>query len=263
MARIRSVKPEFWTSEQIAECSPNARLLFIGMWSFADDAGVHKASPRRLKMEVFPSDDFGEVAISVMVGELVKAGLVEVYQVEDETYWKVTGWEKHQRIDQPTYRHPLPDGSVPTTVRRRPSELDSSNVRRTSDERSVGERSGVDWKGKREKKEHGKTTIPKSASGKAIEIDTWLSSLGDTDAVPATDPIFDYAEKAGIPLDFLAMSWKRFVDDMRERKTRKRNWVAHYRNAVRGNWFKLWWFTPEGDCRLTTVGEQERRAAAA
>lgn len=263
MARIRSVKPEFWTSEQIAECSPNARLLFIGVWSFADDAGVHKASPRRLKMEVFPSDDFGEIAVSVMVGELVKAGLVECYEVDGETYWKVTGWQKHQRIDQPTYRHPLPDGSVPTTVRRRAPELDSSNVRRTSDERSGRERSGEERSGEGKKKEYEKTATSKSAAGKAIEIDTWLSSLGGADAIPATDPIFDYADKAGIPLDFLAMSWKRFVDDMRERKTRKKDWIAHYRNAVRGNWFKLWWFTPEGDCRLTTVGEQERRAAAA
>lgn len=187
---------------------------------------------------------------------------LECYEVAGETYWKITGWQKHQRIDQPTYRHPLPDGSVPTTVRRRSPEPDSTNVRRTNDERSGRERSGEERKGKEEEKEREKTATPKSAAGQAVEIDTWLSSFGDADAIPDTDPIFDYADKAGIPLEFLAMSWKRFVDDMRERKTRKKNWGAHYRNAVRGNWFKLWWFTPEGDCRLTTVGEQERRAAA-
>jgi hypothetical protein len=263
MARIRTVKPEFWTSEQIAECSTNARLLFIGMWSFADDAGVHKASTKRLKMEVFPSDHFSEVDVAEMVGELIKANLVACYEVTGETYWMITGWQKHQRIDQPTYRHPLPDGSVPTAVRRRSPEPDSTNVRRTLDERSWRDRNGEERKGEGEKKEREKTTKSRSATGTAIEIDTWLNSLGSPDAIPATDPIFDYAEKAGIPLDFLAMSWTRFVDDMRERKTRKKNWVTHYRNAVRSNWFKLWWFTPEGDCRLTTVGEQERRAAAA
>lgn len=31
MARIRSIKPEFWVSEQIGECSTNARLTFIGL----------------------------------------------------------------------------------------------------------------------------------------------------------------------------------------------------------------------------------------
>ena len=54
MSRIRTVKPEFWTSEQIIACSPIARLLFIGLWNFCDDNGVHPASYIRLKAEVFP-----------------------------------------------------------------------------------------------------------------------------------------------------------------------------------------------------------------
>ena len=41
MARIRTIKPEFWTSEQVVDCSPTARLLFIGLWNFCDDGGVH------------------------------------------------------------------------------------------------------------------------------------------------------------------------------------------------------------------------------
>jgi hypothetical protein len=93
------------------------------------------------------------------------------------------------------------------------------------------------------------------------EIDTWLRSL-DGDAIPADDPIFGYAEKAGIPLDFLELSWHRFVEDMRGRGKRQKDWRAHYRNAVRNNWLKLWWFSPEGDCRLTTAGEQAKRAHA-
>ena len=57
MARIRTIKPEFWTSDQVVECSFAARLLFIGMWNFCDDYGVHPASLRKLKMEIFPGDD--------------------------------------------------------------------------------------------------------------------------------------------------------------------------------------------------------------
>ncbi len=44
MARIRTTKPEFWSSAQIIELSRDARLLFIGMWNFCDDNGRHKAS---------------------------------------------------------------------------------------------------------------------------------------------------------------------------------------------------------------------------
>lgn len=142
MARIRSVKPEFWTSEQITECSPNARLLFIGLWSFSDDSGIHKASLKRLKMEVFPSDDFTAEIMGLLVGELISAALIQQYDVDGHGYWRVTGWTKHQRIDQPTYRHPLPDGSVPASVQRRSPDKESPNVRRMIDERSARERSG-------------------------------------------------------------------------------------------------------------------------
>ena len=91
MARIRSIKPEFWTSEQIAECSPNVRLLFIGMWNFCDDYGVHPASEMRLKMEVFPSDSFSKDDIRRMIDELLANGLLAEYEVDGNPvlvgYW--------------------------------------------------------------------------------------------------------------------------------------------------------------------------------
>jgi uncharacterized phage protein (TIGR02220 family) len=112
MARIRTIKPEFWTSEQIADCSLIARLLFIGIWNFCDDRGVHPVSIKRLKMEVFPSDQLGSDAIQAMIDELVLAGLLHTYQAAGKSYWQVTGWGKHQKIEKPTYRHPLPESSV-------------------------------------------------------------------------------------------------------------------------------------------------------
>ena len=38
--RIRSIKPEFWTSDDVAQHDWNTRLLFIGLWSYVDDNGV-------------------------------------------------------------------------------------------------------------------------------------------------------------------------------------------------------------------------------
>jgi uncharacterized phage protein (TIGR02220 family) len=113
MARIRTIKPEFWTSEQIAECSPSARLLFIGIWSFCDDHGIHPASVKRLKMEVFPSDTLADETIQAMVDELESAELLHSYDALGKGYWQVTGWAKHQKIEKPTYRHPLPDTGAP------------------------------------------------------------------------------------------------------------------------------------------------------
>jgi hypothetical protein len=107
MARIRSIKPEFFTSEQVVECSPTARLLFIGMWCFADDAGVHPASNKRLKMEVFPGDNITEETVGGLVDELVDAGLIERFQSQSKEWLAVTGWH-HQKIEKPSYRYPSP-----------------------------------------------------------------------------------------------------------------------------------------------------------
>lgn len=108
MARIRSVKPEFFTSEQVVECSPTARLLFIGMWCFCDDRGVHPASLARLKMEVFPNDAFTSDQIQALINELLQRGLITTYQVGSEAFWAIPTWRKHQKIEKPTYRYPAP-----------------------------------------------------------------------------------------------------------------------------------------------------------
>ena len=124
MSRIRTIKPEFWASEQVMACSPTSRLLFIGIWNFCDDAGIHPASLPRIKAEVFPADNCTITDIKNWINELIVNGLIREYIVEEKSYWIVTGWKKHQRIDRPTYRHPLPQSELKkiddnsTTIRR-------------------------------------------------------------------------------------------------------------------------------------------------
>lgn len=104
MPRIRSIKPEFCTSEQVAECSPTARLLFVSMWCFCDDAGRHPASVRRLKMECFPGDPFTTEEMTAFVNELHAAGLLVEFEYEGARFWQVTGWH-HQKIDKPNAKY--------------------------------------------------------------------------------------------------------------------------------------------------------------
>lgn len=133
MPRIRSIKPQFWTSEQVADCSPNARLLFVGLWNFADDYGVHPASVARLKMEVFPSDQFEKTEVRALVDELLEVGLLKEYEVRGERYWLVTGWEKHQKPDTKTGLYPLPGGQVGTKIRRTAVEHSPNEPRTVGD----------------------------------------------------------------------------------------------------------------------------------
>ena len=98
MPRYRTIKPEFWSNGQVVECSPNARLLFLGLLNFCDDAGRHVFRPKQIKAEIFPADDFGPDDIRGMIDELSSNRLLVVYQHEDQEFMQVTGWH-HQRID--------------------------------------------------------------------------------------------------------------------------------------------------------------------
>lgn len=154
MARIRSIKPEFWTSEQILDCSPMARLLFIGIWNFCDDAGNHVASPRTIKANVLPGDDIDSTTVQGLLDELYRNGLIDFYIVDSKRYLHVTGWH-HQRIDKPTYKHPA----------YKPGENDERSLmpRRPFDEPSPPEWSGVERKGIGEEREEAAAAPPPRA----------------------------------------------------------------------------------------------------
>lgn len=105
MARIRSIKPEFWTSEQVMECQPLARLLFIGLWNFCDDAGNHPDAEKTIKALIFPGDDIDSATVRRLLDELSAHGLLSFYEHEGKRYLHVSGW-KHQKIDKPTVKYP-------------------------------------------------------------------------------------------------------------------------------------------------------------
>lgn len=117
MARIRTIKPEFWSSEQIMDCSTNARLLFIGLWNFCDDGGNHPASARTIKAEIFPGDDIASADIQRMLDELSSNHLIVRYIAENKEFYHVTGW-KHQKIDKPSYKYPPYSDDENKTIRR-------------------------------------------------------------------------------------------------------------------------------------------------
>lgn len=81
-----------------------------------------------------------------------------------------------------------------------------------------------------------------------------------TKPIPAGDPIFAFADDALIPREFLELAWREFARKHRETSRQQKDWRAHFRNAVRGNWGKAWYFPADGEqAALTTVGVQLRR----
>ena len=81
--------------------------------------------------------------------------------------------------------------------------------------------------------------------------------------IPPDDPIFGFCTDAGIPKEFLELAWREFALKHRDSGRMQKDWRAHFRNAVRGNWHKLWWFPNDGQCDLTTAGVQLKRAREA
>lgn len=120
MARIRTIKPDFWTDEKIVTLSPLARLLFIGLWNFADDEGRMPYSPVRIKLQILPLDHSD---LSGEIGELRRANLITVYDIGAETFLQVTNFSKHQKVDKrlPS-RHPAPTPNHPESPRITPTE---------------------------------------------------------------------------------------------------------------------------------------------
>lgn len=94
MARNRMIKPEFWKDDGLAEVSPYSRLLYIGLWNFADDEGYLEYRLRKIKAECLPYDD---VDIEKLLNELVKTDKIEI---RGGIIW-VKNFLKHQRIDKP------------------------------------------------------------------------------------------------------------------------------------------------------------------
>lgn len=100
----------------------------------------------------------------------------------------------------------------------------------------------------------------KKPKAKEQTLADWLASIGDADPIRPEDPIVVEMSTAGVPSEFQALAWSMFCDQFDDPKKRQADWRAHFRNAIRGNWVKAWFFDDAtGECRLTTAGKQAQR----
>ena len=139
MARIRTIKPEFWGDYRMAqELSRDERLFYVALWNQADDEGRFLAHPRRLLGAVFPYDeDITAKHVRGWLDKLAATGRLTIYEVNGEPYAQLTHFSKHQKINRPQpSRIPPPDGME-----------DSWNVHGTFMERSSPERKGMEGNG--------------------------------------------------------------------------------------------------------------------
>ncbi len=147
MPRIRTIKPEFFTSLTVAELTASARLTFVGLWTHVDDDGRCVDEPRLIAAALWPLDDnIGAATVDGHLADLERLGLIVRYRVDGKGYLEVVAWEEHQRISRPTpSKLPPPNSADPAPET--PPDEDSLSVHGGLTEDSAQERKGKERKG--------------------------------------------------------------------------------------------------------------------
>lgn len=227
MARIRSIKPTFWSDEKIAKLTHGCMAFFIGLWNFCDDEGKCCLNPRQLSlwMPVFRSKD-----ILTWVRQLSELGLVRVSVCSQ--WVLITNWS-HQRINRP----------VPTKIKNEEIQWHETSHSLNFDEDSLSahckdrigkdrigkDRIGGDVKGEINTKEKTQKTSPLPH---LILIDLWNQHCGKLPKVSKTNPTRVKSMKARWSEEPNEEYWIGVISKIRESKfcngENERGWLANF-----------------------------------
>jgi hypothetical protein len=112
VARIRTIKPDAFKSDSLAQVPRGVRWTFAGLWTYADDYGRARDDVRLVKAELYALDD--EVPLALVADDLrqlAEIGCICRYEVEGKPYFHLPRWKDHQRVSHPT------DSKIPACPR--------------------------------------------------------------------------------------------------------------------------------------------------
>lgn len=139
MPRIRSIKPEFWQDQRLARLDSLTRLVYVCLWSMADDEGRIEGDAETVWHFGFPREK--PEAIAKALRALAECSRVVPYTGgEDQKYLFIPRFSLHQRIDHPT-RSKLP---APTVVTPAPGTLANPPVVLANNPGRIGSGKGLD-----------------------------------------------------------------------------------------------------------------------
>lgn len=129
MARKRMIDPSMWINEGFGTLSLLGKLIFIGLFSNADDEGKGKASPAYIKAVLFPyNDDLRIADVEKTLQEVSSKMSVIFYSCDGNMYYTLTSWDTFQKIDRPS------ESKIPNFDEANP------NIQRLFDESSTSSR---------------------------------------------------------------------------------------------------------------------------
>lgn len=140
MARIRTIKPEFFTSPDTAKASVDARLLYIALWCWADDYGIGETNFNAILGFAFPEDDQRtRKEIQSLCKEVANAFGTVFYTVRGRHFYAIPSWDDHQKTQRrATRRNPAPNDPDATPDLRIHPEQGTSEFTQGDSERTQG-----------------------------------------------------------------------------------------------------------------------------
>lgn len=246
--RIRSIKPEFWRSEDITELSWDVRLLFIGLWSYVDDNGVGKDNERAITADLFALEDDPRDTLATVsrgLATLATAGLITRYTADGRNLLHITTWERHQKIDRPG----KPRFALPTSTNAVPRDTLATPSRESRDGLDAG--TGEQGTGEQGAGTSGATAPEPPSPAKRRTAEPRGSRLPED--FPVTDDMRtwagEHAPQAGQrDHDAFCDYWR----DQPGAKGRKVDWIGTWRN----------WMRRASDDRTPRAGKPVSRAEA-
>lgn len=148
MARKRMIDPNIWQSEDFSKLSVLAKLVFIGLFSLADDEGRGRCNSVYLRSTLFPYEESIRSAdIDKTLSEISSNMSVVFYSCDGSNYYSLYNWKAWQKIDRPS-QSKMPEYDE-KTMQRLFDDNSSKVRRRISTNKKIKEK---EIKGKEEKK---------------------------------------------------------------------------------------------------------------
>lgn len=177
MARIRTIKPEFFRHEGLQDLEINhakeyPMLVFAGLWTLSDKEGRFEWRPRQIKLDILP---FLKFDMDQTLKLLSDNGFIEKYEVDGKHYGLIPSFSDHQRITgkeaQSPERYPTPPVKQLGNNGETPEQQPRSQEKEKEKEKERTDYSSeflIFWK-----------AYPKKTGSKKVAFDNWKKLNGE------------------------------------------------------------------------------------
>ena len=237
--RTRDLKPGFFRNLELSELPPVTRLLFAGLWCFADRRGRLKDNPKLIKADVFPYEN---VPIEKHLRTLAEHGFIERYQVDGLPYIWIPTFLLHQHPhpnEQESVLPPAPsegaprydseehqgtNGNAPRYSPNPASDLSHSEPSEPSGSSEPSNRRPLEGGGGSDLRERYEDRIGPLGSKDGAELAKWERQVPHDWIVEAIDETEERAE--AYPFPYLVATLKRCVETQKSPKGKKQRKAA-------------------------------------